>query len=180
MDAVAALRAGECVLLPADGVYGLCCAVDEEATRRLYELKTRDGRRPTAIIAASVGALLKLVPELDRKLLLTGPYTLVLANPARRFPWLTGERPDTIGVRVPLLPSETQGVLDAVGAVVATSANEPGEPAAARLEDVPARIRTEVAAEIDIGPLSGIASTVVDLTGPEPVILRQGAGAYPK
>jgi len=179
MDVVAALRAGRPVLLPTDGVYGLCSLVDEASARALYALKGRDLSQPSAIIASSVAALLELVPELDAGLVLPGPYTVVLPNPARRLAWLAGDRPDTIGVRLPLLPAQAKCVLDAVGAVVATSANEPGDPPAATLDDVPARIRAGVAAELDAGPLPGTPSTVVDLTGPEPVVLRRGAGPYP-
>jgi L-threonylcarbamoyladenylate synthase len=167
------------VLLPADGVYGLCCAVDEQAVHALYELKGRDRLQPTAVIAASIDALLDLVPELDRKSVIRGPYTLVLPNPARRFPWLSGDRPEAIGVRVPVLPPETQAVLDAVGAVVATSANDPGKLAAASLDEIPERIRAAVGAEVDGGRLQGTPSTVIDFTGPEPRVLRQGAGVYP-
>jgi tRNA threonylcarbamoyl adenosine modification protein (Sua5/YciO/YrdC/YwlC family) len=179
--AVAAIRAGAPVLLPADGVYGLCSSVDEEAVRRLYALKGRAEAQPTAVIAASVKALLELVPELRGRserigrALLPGAFTLVLPNPARRYPWLNGASPETIGVRVPVLPDATQRVLDEVGAVAATSANEPGEPAAASLDEVPARVREGCGAELDAGRLPGIASTVVDLSGDEPHILREGA-----
>jgi L-threonylcarbamoyladenylate synthase len=176
VDAVAALRAGEPVLLPTDGVYGLCCAVDEAAAERLYELKGRTRRQPTAVVAASAEALAALMPEVDLALVLPGPFTCIVPNPAHRFRWLTGETPDAIGVRLPELPAATQAVLDAVGAVAATSANEPGEPPAASLDDVPARIRAGCGAELDGGRLPGVPSTVVDLTGPTPVVLRQGAG----
>jgi L-threonylcarbamoyladenylate synthase len=179
LDAVTALGAGLPVLLPTDGVYGLCCAVDEAAALRLYELKGREHDRPTAIIGASVDALLALVPELDADLVLPGPYTCIVPNPAHRFRWLTGDRPETLGVRVPVLPEPTRSVLDAVGAVVATSANDPGDPAAASLPAVPERIRLGCGAEVDGGPLPGTASTVVDLTGETPVVLRQGAGELP-
>jgi len=180
MDVIEALRAGRPVLLPSDGVYGLCAlAADEDAVRGLYELKGRGETQPTQVIAASVEALLDAVPELPRRLLealLPGAYTLVLANPARRFAWLTGERPETIGVRVAEVPPETQAVLDALGLVAATSANEPGEPPAASLAAVPVRIREACAAEVDAGPLPGTPSTVIDFSGEEPVVLREGAG----
>ena len=180
---VDALRAGKPVLLPTDGVYGLCAYAYREApARRLYELKGRGEQQPTALIAASVELLLECVPELRgraaviARALLPGPYTLVLPNPAKRFRWLTGERPETIGVRVAELAPAAQRVLDAVGAVAATSANEPGEPPAASLDEVPERIRAGCAALLDGGRLSGEPSTVVDFTGPEPVVIRQGAG----
>jgi tRNA A37 threonylcarbamoyladenosine synthetase subunit TsaC/SUA5/YrdC len=66
-------------------------------------------------------------------------------------------------------------VLGAVGAVVATSANRPGEPDPRRLEDVPEEIRAGAAAVVDGGLVPGTPSTVVDLTGAEPSILREGA-----
>ena len=96
---------------------------------------------------------------------------------ARRYPWLTATRPDTIGVRVAELPTPAQHVLDAVGAVVATSANDPGGAAPASLEEVPERIRAGVAAALDAGRLSGTPSTVIDFTGEKPVVLRVGAGS---
>jgi tRNA threonylcarbamoyl adenosine modification protein (Sua5/YciO/YrdC/YwlC family) len=180
MDVIEALRAGRPVLLPTDGVYGLCAlAASERAVRNLYELKGRGESQPTAVIAASVDVLVDAIPELDRELLdalLPGAYTLVLPNPERRYAWLTGERPESIGVRVANMPPETQRVLDAVGLVAATSANEPGEPPAASLQDVPARIREGCGSELDAGTLRGEPSTVVDYTGSEPVVLRLGAG----
>lgn len=167
------------MLLPTDGVYGLCSSLDEAAVRRLYALKGREQRQPTAVIAASVEALRELVPELDVDRALRGPYTSILANPAGRLPWLAGDRPGTLGVRVPVLHESVRVVLDVVGAVAATSANEPGAPSAASLDEVPDRIRSGCGAELDAGTLSGIASTVVDFTGAAPVVLRSGAGPYP-
>ena len=99
----------------------------------------------------------------------------MLPNPARRFVWLTGERPTALGVRVPLLDGPGREVLDAVGAVVASSANLAGGPEPRRLEDVPAEIRAGVSAAVDGGELPGIPSTVLDLTGDQPVVLREGA-----
>jgi L-threonylcarbamoyladenylate synthase len=171
------------VLLPTDTVYGLCSGIDEESVGRLYELKGRPGAQPTALLASSVQMLLALVPEIRgrpaaiARTLLPGPYTLVLPNPARRYAWLNGESPATIGVRVAELPPEAQRVVAAVGAVAATSANEPGGPAAASLDDVPARIRSGCAAEVDAGELPGLASTVIDFSGDAPVVIREGAAS---
>jgi L-threonylcarbamoyladenylate synthase len=178
-DVVAALRAGQPVVLPFDTVYGLAAEPhDESSTRRLYELKGRPARQPTALVASSVDGLLDHLPELDTTLawhLLPGPLTLVVPNPARRFPWLTGENPEALGVRVPQLIGTTRDVLDQLGAVVATSANLSGGPDPHRVEDVPEEIRAGAAAVVDGGELPGTPSTVVDLTGPEPRILREGA-----
>jgi len=181
-DAIEQLRAGRPVLLPTDTVYGLCAlATSEQAALELYRLKGRDTGQPTALVAADVPALLDLLPELPPDAadvvhaLLPGPFTLVLPNPARRFRWLSGIRPDSIGVRVPNLPAAAREVVAAVGAVVATSANDPGGPNPARLDDVPQRIRDGVGAELDLGELPGTPSTVIEFMGREPFVIREGS-----
>jgi L-threonylcarbamoyladenylate synthase len=180
--AVEAILAGRPVILPTDTVYGLCTtASSASAVEVLYGLKGRPETQPTAILAGDVEALLDSVPELPERIvlaLLPGPYTLVLPNPARRFPWLNGERPDTIGVRVPNLHPDVAEVLRRAGPVVATSANLAGGPDPRRLDDVPRGLRDAAAAEIDGGELPGVASTVIDFTGEEPTVLREGAGPF--
>jgi L-threonylcarbamoyladenylate synthase len=176
---IEALRAGLPVVLPFDTVYGLAAEPhDEESTRRLYELKGRPPTQPTALVAAGVDDLRALLPELDTSRawhLLPGPLTLVVPNPAHRFRWLTGTNPDALGIRVPNLPGTTREIVASVGPVVATSANLPGGPDPRRFEDVPEEIRAGAAAAVDGGEVPGTPSTVVDLTGPEPRILREGA-----
>jgi L-threonylcarbamoyladenylate synthase len=183
-EAVAALRAGQPVILPTDTVYGLCAdAYREEPVRRLLRLKQRPETMPTALLAADLEAILDAVPELLgraavlARALLPGPYTLVLPNPGRRFRWLTGTTPDAIGIRVPELPPATRAVLQRVGVVAATSANLHGGRDAARVEEIPDEIRSAVHAVVDVGPLPGTPSTVIDLTGSEPQVLREGAVA---
>jgi len=180
--AVATLRAGLPVILPTDTVYGLCAnAYSEEPVRRAYELKGREPLQPSALLAGDVDVLLECLPELRGRVgpilraLLPGPFTLVVPNPARRYPWLTGERADTIGVRVPELPVPADVVLSRAGLVMATSANLPGGSDPARLEDVPDKILEGCGAVIDAGELLGVPSTVIDLTGDEPKVLREGA-----
>ena len=91
-----------------------------------------------------------------------------------RYPWLAGDREDTIGVRLPELTPAAASVLEAVGCVAATSANDPGGRDPLTLGDVPQRLR-DACPSLDEGPLPGVPSTVVDLTGPEPRVLREGA-----
>jgi L-threonylcarbamoyladenylate synthase len=163
---VAALRAGRAVVLPTDTVYGLCTLPEHQDV--LYELKGRDRSKPVALLAADVDALLAAVPGLDRSVLgqyLPGPYTLVFGE---------------VGVRVPNLPPQADAVVRAVGAVAATSANVSGGPDPRRVEDIPDEIRAACGAIVDAGKLPGLASTVIDLTGEEPRILRQGAGPLPE
>ena len=180
--AVAALRAGRLVVLPTDTVYGLAAdGESESAARALYAAKGRDAIQPTAVLFASVDVLVERVPELPAaaveavRTLLPGPFTLIVENPARRYAWLNPQRPDAIGLRVPAVTGAPRAVLEALGAVVATSANLPGGADPRRLEDVPPEIAAAVDVVIEGGELPGTPSTVVDLTGPEPRVLREGA-----
>jgi L-threonylcarbamoyladenylate synthase len=182
LDAIAALRAGDLVVLPTDTVYGLACSPEAaESLRALSELKGRPSGQPLALLAGSVDRLVELVPELAgrsehlARALLPGPYTLVLPNPAGRYAALTGERPETIGVRVPELPEVAVDVFAGVPAVAATSANVHGGPDPRRVEDVPISILAAASIVLDAGELPGTPSTVLDLTGDEPRVLRAGA-----
>jgi L-threonylcarbamoyladenylate synthase len=181
-EAVTALRAGDPIVLPFDTVYGLAAdAFRSEPAERLYRLKQRPETQPSALVAADFDELLECIPELRgrpetiARALLPGPFTLIFPNPARRFRWITGANQDAIGVRVPELAAESADVVRSVGCVVATSANRPGEPDPARVEDVPEEIREGVAVVLDGGVLPGTPSTVVDFTAVEPKILREGA-----
>jgi L-threonylcarbamoyladenylate synthase len=169
------------VVLPTDTVYGLCADPTTEApVREIHRLKQRSAEQPIALLAGEVDVLLELVPELRRdapvlRALLPGPYTLILSNPARRYPWLTGSSPETIGLRVPQLRGPGADVVERVGAVAATSANVHGGSDPRRLEDVPVEVRAGAAALVDAGELPGTPSTVLDLSGGEPRVLREGA-----
>jgi L-threonylcarbamoyladenylate synthase len=175
-EVVAGIGAGEPVVLPTDTVYGLCAdAFREEPVRKLYRLKGRADLQPTALLAADEAVLLEAIPELAGQPLLRGPFTLILPNPARRLPWLTGDRPQTIGVRIPELAGEVAAVLRQVGAVAATSANLPGGPDPRSVDEIPEELRDGCAAVLDAGPLPGTPSTVIDLTARGPVVLREGA-----
>jgi L-threonylcarbamoyladenylate synthase len=170
--AVAAVRPGDPVILPTDTVYGLCSSPERAGVLSL--LKGRPGWMPVALLCADVPRLLELVPEAcGYEAVLPGPYTLIVPNPAGRLPALGGG--ETIGVRVPVLTGAAREILDRVGAVAATSANRHRSREPRRLDDVPPEIREACAAVVDGGELPGVPSTVVDLTGPEPVVVREGA-----
>ncbi|MGD0167044.1 MAG: L-threonylcarbamoyladenylate synthase [Gaiellaceae bacterium] len=180
-DAVAVLQAGGLVVLPTDTVYGLCASPGEPAAiERINALKGRPDQ-PIALVAASVQALVERIPELSAwqtplEEIFPGAYTLVLPNPKRRLSGLSPGRGETIGVRVPELPEQAHELLEQFGAVAATSANRHGEPDPGSVEEIPDEIRAAAGAVLDAGKLPGTPSTVIDVTGSEPVILRAGAG----
>ena len=179
------LRDGALTILPTDTVYGIgCAAAHRDACARLYACKSRPASQPTAIVAGSVAVMvedaLPDLPERARALcrrVLPGPVTLIVPNPGRRFAHVCGDAPDRIGVRVPHLLPAVAALADAVGGLVLTSANARGGDPPARLADVPAELRAACAVIVDGGELAGMPSSVIDVTGPEPVLLRRGPDA---
>jgi len=170
---VAAIGEGRPVVLPTDTVYGLCTT--PLAPESLARLKGRGADQPIALLASEIDILLELVPELPEVIvrsLFPGRLTLIFPNPERRFPLLSAH--ETIGVRVPVLRGPARRIVTRAGAVAATSANLHGGPDPRRLDQVPEEIR-EHSVVVDAGELPGVPSTVVDLTGDEPKILREGA-----
>jgi L-threonylcarbamoyladenylate synthase len=156
---VAALHAGATVAIPTDTVYGLACAAhDRTACETLLRAKGRSLAQPSAIVAGTVG----------------GPLTLVLPNPGRRYRWLCGEEPDRIGLRVPDLDPRLAAAIDRVPALLLTSANATGEPPAVAFADL-AAVPPIAAVALDGGTCpGGVPSTVVDVAGDEPAIVREG------
>jgi tRNA threonylcarbamoyl adenosine modification protein (Sua5/YciO/YrdC/YwlC family) len=181
---VEALLAGRLAVLPTDTVAGLACAAAlPDACARVAETKGRDPGQAAAVICPSIESLVtRVLPELEDGIrrqadaLLPGPLTIVVPNPARRYPWLCGADPSRIGLRVPVLDPALAGALERVGGVCASSANRHGEPDPVTVEAVPAALREAAAVVVRGGPVpAGRPSTVVDLSGPRPVVLREGA-----
>jgi L-threonylcarbamoyladenylate synthase len=174
------LAAGEVIGFPTDTVYGLAAlASDQRAIRRIYELKGRSLRQPLVLMIADP-ELAQIWAEVDERACAymerwwPGPLTLVLpARPGLRPPLVAG-RPRTIGIRIPDHPP-VAALLRAVGeALATTSANLSGQPAARTALEA-AWVRG-VAAVLDAGPSpGGVPSTVLDLTGQEPRVIREGA-----
>ncbi len=169
-EAVEALRGGGVVLIPTETVVGLVSA--EAGLGRIQEIKGRDPGKPIALICASeeeAFAFSKSVPQLAAKLAelyWPGPLTLVLEH-------VEG---GTIGVRVPDHPTVRDLLLDYGAPLYATSANLSGAPAPRSLEEVDPRVREAVDAIVEGGGGGGVASAVVDLTGPEARLIRAGGG----
>ncbi len=176
------MAVGGVAVFPADTVYGLACdPSSREAIERLYRLKGRRPDKPSAVMFFDLAVALDALPELGERTrqamrqLLPGGVTLLLPNPAGRFPLACGDDPGTLGVRVPRV-RELAGVS---WPVLQSSANQAGGADARRLEDVPEPIRAHADLVIDGGELPGTPSTVVDLRryeeGGSWLVLRQGA-----
>jgi L-threonylcarbamoyladenylate synthase len=183
------ISVGGVAVFPSDTVYGLACEPDsKEAVQRLYLLKRRPPDKPAAVMFFALDLALAALPELGPRTrgaldaLLPGAVTLLLPNPARRFPLacgVGGDGIDTLGLRVPAWPPALAALGDVSWPVLQTSANVAGGPDARRLQDVPEAIRARADLVLDGGELPGTPSTVVDLRGFERdgrwSVVREGA-----
>jgi L-threonylcarbamoyladenylate synthase len=180
------ISVGGVAVFPADTVYGLATKPDSrEGVERLYRLKRRLPDKPSAVMFFQVELALAALPELgDRtravvEALLPGPVTILLPNPAHRFPLACAIEPDRIGIRVPLLEGALAPLASVRWPVLQSSANLAGEPEARRVEEVAPEIRAGADLVLDGGDLPGTPSTVVDFSAWESGgtfdVVREGA-----
>jgi L-threonylcarbamoyladenylate synthase len=177
---------GGVAVFPTDTVYGVCCDPDnEQAARRLYELKGRPPARPAAVMFFALDPALDALPELKQaeraalEVLLPGPLTLLLTNRTGRFASACRTDPSTLGLRVPRLPESLHALRRLARPVMQSSANMSGQPDARVLADVPPGLLDGADLVLDGGELPGTPSTVIDLRdyGAERRwhVLREGA-----
>jgi L-threonylcarbamoyladenylate synthase len=179
-EAAASLRKGDLVVMPTDTVYGLAAdAFSPIAVASLLIAKDRGRHMPPPVLVGTVRAATALVEDLNasgRDLIeefWPGGLTLVLrAN--RGLLWDLGETKGTVAVRMPLHEVALE-LLKEVGPLAVSSANLSGAPAATTAADAEAQLGEAVAVYLDGGPCTAnVPSTIVDLTGPVPRLLRPG------
>ncbi len=179
--AVAAVRAGQLVVMPTDTVYGLGCdAFTSTAVRALLAAKGRGPDMPVPVLVGSwytVNGLVLSVPKVAHELIEAfwpGGLSLVLPH-APSLVWDLGDTKGTVMLRMPLHPVALE-LLREVGPMAVSSANRSGSPPASTADEAIAQLGDAVAVYLD-GGLSGepVASTIVDLTGEQPRVLREGA-----
>ena len=180
------ISVGGVALFPADTVYGLATEPDSrEGVERLYRLKGRVPDAPAAVMFFDMGLALAALPELGPRSreaverLLPGAVTLLLPNPAQRYPLACGPEPSRLGLRVPQLDGALAPLASVRWPVLQSSANRTGGPDARRLADVDEELRAGVDLVLDGGELPGTPSTVLDLTRYEHdgswEVVREGA-----
>jgi L-threonylcarbamoyladenylate synthase len=157
---------GGVAIFPADTVYGLACNPGSTGSvARMHALKNREQGRPAAVMFFQLERALAALPQLGPRTLtalrrlLPGPVTAVVPNPTGLYALAGGG--GGLGVRVPRLESP---LAHARVAVLQTSANRSGEPDPRSLSDIVTEIREGVDIVLDGGELSGVPSSVVDLT----------------
>jgi L-threonylcarbamoyladenylate synthase len=175
------IEAGGVAVFPADTLYGLACdPLRPDAVERIHALKDRDERKPSAVLFFAPLSMREILSTLRPRTrealgaLLPGPVTAVVANPEHRYPLACSADPERLGLRL------IEGPLAGAGcALFQTSANRSGEPAPSRFADLDPDVLAGADLAIDGGELTGLPSTVVDLTAIESGggwrVLRGGA-----
>ncbi len=185
MDQVADLLMRDGVIAyPTDTLYGLGCLVSrKKAVDRIHAMKGRDPKKPMSILCADMEMLCRYTRHLETptfrilKQMFPGPYTAVLPC-SREVPrYLQNKR--TVGLRIPD-HKFCRDITRLVGEpIITTSCNLAGQPPLGTSWEIQEELGHLLDLVVDCGDPAGLASTVIDLTGDEPVLLRQGAGPWP-
>ena len=179
--AAAGVRGGALVVLPTDTLYGIGAdAFSSAAVRSLLAAKGRGPDMPVPVLVGSwstIDGLVTTVPAAARELVEAfwpGGLSLVLPH-APSLNWDLGVTRGTVMLRMPLHPVALELLRD-VGPMAVSSANISGRPPATTAAEAVEQLGAAAAVYLDGGPCRvGVASTIVDLTGDEPRILREGA-----
>ncbi|MGW0708885.1 L-threonylcarbamoyladenylate synthase [Streptomyces sp. NPDC002643] len=180
-EAASAVRRGELVVLPTDTVYGIGAdAFTSEAVADLLEAKGRGRNMPTPVLIGSPNTLHGLVTDFSEMAwelvdaFWPGALTLV-AKHQPSLQWDLGDSRGTVAVRMPLHPVAIE-LLTEVGPMAVSSANLTGHPAPENCDAAEAMLGDSVSVYLDGGPTPGnVPSSIVDVTGKVPVLLRAGA-----
>lgn len=178
--AVRAAKDGRLVVLPTDTVYGIGAdAFNSGAVAALLAAKGRGRDMPVPVLVGSwhtIEGLVYTVPQAARELIRAfwpGALSLVVRQ-APSLQWDLGDADGTVMLRMPLHPVAIE-VLRAVGPMAVSSANISGHPPAVTVNEAREQLGDQVQVYLDGGPAEQrAASTIVDLTGPSPRILREG------
>jgi tRNA threonylcarbamoyl adenosine modification protein (Sua5/YciO/YrdC/YwlC family) len=179
-SAIGALKSGRLVVLPTDTVYGIGAdAFDSDAVAALLSAKGRGRDMPVPVLVGSwhtIDGLVYTVPNAARELIRAfwpGALSLVVRQ-APSLQWDLGDAHGTVMLRMPNHPIAIELLRD-VGPMAVSSANISGRPAAVTAEEARNQLGDLVEVYLDAGPSEQqAASTIVDLTGAHPRVLRSG------
>ncbi|MER6046857.1 L-threonylcarbamoyladenylate synthase [Streptomyces sp. NPDC001793] len=180
-EAASAVRRGELVVLPTDTVYGIGAdAFSPDAVGDLLEAKGRGRGMPTPVLVGSPNTLHGLVTEFSEQAwelvdaFWPGALTLV-AKHQPSLTWDLGETRGTVAVRMPLHPVAIE-LLTEFGPMAVSSANLTGHPSPQDCDAAQEMLGDSVSVYLDAGPTpAAVPSSIVDVTGTVPVLLREGA-----
>ena len=179
-EATAALRKGELAVRPTDTVYGLAAdAFSPEAVAALLAVRGSTRGVPPSVLVGSRRAALALVEDVNASgndlidEFWPGGLTMVFRS-ARSLVWDLGDTKGTVAVRMPL-QAVALDLLRETGPLAVSSANVTGSPVAKTASDAETQLGDAVSVYLDDGPcVADVPSTIVDMTGPVPRLLRRG------
>ena len=173
------------IVYPTDTIYGLGCSLaSKKAIKKIYQLKRREQNKPFSFICADLSMIGRyaVVSKAQFKLLkayLPGPYTFILeAGEEAPKEVLPRKKRATVGIRIPDHPVPLALVKRLGVPIITTSVNVSGEDAYGNPEVMEERFGKQIDIILDAGILPKEPSTVIDLTGAEPVVIRQGKGQF--
>ncbi|MBL0313187.1 MAG: threonylcarbamoyl-AMP synthase [Holophagaceae bacterium] len=178
------------IAYPTDTLFGLgCLASRKKAVARIQCLKGRDPKKPMSILCADFEMLCRYTRHLDTptfrllKQMLPGPYTALLPANHEVPRYLEskgkGRAHPIVGLRIPDHPFCHQLSKLLGEPIITTSCNVSGEATLNSAWEIEEELGHALDMVIDCGQPIGIGSTIIDLTGEEPVLVREGAGAWP-
>jgi len=179
--AVSAVRAGDLIVLPTDTVYGIAAdAFTPGAVRAMLAAKGRGRHMPSPVLVGTARAAAALVENLGafgQDLIdefWPGALTLVF-RASQTLLWDLGDTKGTVALRMPLHPVALE-VLKQTGPLAVSSANRTGSPPPTTAYEAERQLGEVVSVYLDAGPsLDNVPSTILDLTGTIPRVLREGA-----
>ncbi|HEX5594537.1 MAG TPA: L-threonylcarbamoyladenylate synthase [Micromonosporaceae bacterium] len=179
--AIEAVKNGELVVLPTDTVYGIGAdAFTPYAVTALLDAKGRGRQAPPPVLVGSrhtLDGLVLTLPQSARDLVAAfwpGALTIVVEH-SPSLQWDLGDTAGTVAVRMPLHPVALE-VLRETGPMAVSSANKTGQPAAVTAEEASEQLGYAVRVYLEAGPCpEPVPSTIVDVTGEVPRLLREGA-----
>ena len=182
MEAAEILRAGGLVAFPTETVYGLGAnALNEEAAKKIYAAKGRPSDNPLIAHISKpeeLAPLVKEVPEAGKKLMEAywpGPLTMIFPK-SDIVPYGTTGGLDTVAIRMPSDPIANRMIALAGIPIAAPSANTSGRPSPTTAEHVYQDMNGKIEMILDGGAVGiGVESTIIDVSGPVPMLLRPGA-----
>ncbi len=179
--AVETLRNGGIVIYPTDTVYGIGCDIfNKDALDRLFAIKQDAGTKLMSFVCSDLKDIAKYARVTDyaykkMKQLLPGPYTFILPA-AREVPKKLWSKRQTVGIRVPDNQIALTLVKELEHPIISTSVTNRKGEILYDPQEIQAIFNTQVDLMLASGSLSGTLSSVVDLSGETPEIIREGAG----
>jgi tRNA threonylcarbamoyl adenosine modification protein (Sua5/YciO/YrdC/YwlC family) len=181
--AVEVLRAGGIVIYPTDTVYGIGCSIESKnAIEKIHLIKHQKEEKPFSFICSGLThvseyALVSNMAFRTMKRLIPGPYTFILpAAKMKQFPKILVSKRRTVGIRVPDSPIALALIRELGHPVLSTSVTLEDGTVLNDPDEIVGHFNNRVEMIIDGGPFHSGPSTVIDLTGDQPEIVREGSG----